>query len=302
MKYLIGCFLYISAFAIEPSSELLLQADQTNAEMSSFVAEFPYGKYEICQTKNGWQFYIDNRNDTVKGTLAEGRDWEPIIGILIQHFAKAGTVALDIGAHIGTQSLIMSRAVGPSGQVISFEPQLKIFRELYHNLSLNKCAHNTFLLRNAVGDKEQVVEMCAEGSGNEGGVGIGKGGDEARMITVDSLNLTNVSFIKMDIEGYEFPAIQGARNTIISSQPVIIFEALGLGLKNPSGGGIQSHAIALPSGSGEQNFNALMGFFDSLNYSVFRIDETNFIAFPFRKYTPQSRHHFLRPKYHRIKK
>ena len=41
------------------------------------------------------------------------------------------------------------------------------------------------------------------------------------VITVDSLSLDNVSFIKFDVEGSECEAIEGARSTILKSRPVM---------------------------------------------------------------------------------
>lgn len=43
-------------------------------------------------------------------------------------------------------------------------------------------------------------------------------------ITIDSLNLDNVSFIKLDIEGMEHKALQGAIETLKKCRPMIVFE------------------------------------------------------------------------------
>lgn len=45
-----------------------------------------------------------------------------------------------------------------------------------------------------------------------------------RTILLDSLGLNKVDFIKMDIEGYEYPALVGATQTILKWKPIICIE------------------------------------------------------------------------------
>jgi hypothetical protein len=46
----------------------------------------------------------------------------------------------------------------------------------------------------------------------------------ATEMTLDSLGLTDVSFMKIDIEGYEYYALLGAVDTITACRPVILYE------------------------------------------------------------------------------
>jgi FkbM family methyltransferase len=47
---------------------------------------------------------------------------------------------------------------------------------------------------------------------------------EVRRITIDSLDLSDVSFIKLDVEGHELPALLGAANTIDRDGPLLLIE------------------------------------------------------------------------------
>jgi hypothetical protein len=47
------------------------------------------------------------------------------------------------------------------------------------------------------------------------------------MIPLDSLDLTNVSFMKVDVDGCDDIFLDGAKNTILRNRPVIIMEILG---------------------------------------------------------------------------
>ena len=45
-----------------------------------------------------------------------------------------------------------------------------------------------------------------------------------KCITIDSLNIKDVDFIKIDVEQYEWFALQGAKETIETYHPVIMME------------------------------------------------------------------------------
>ena len=62
------------------------------------------------------------------------------------------------------------------------------------------------------------------GGHNKGGLGIGEGGESIDIITLDSLQLPGLDFLKIDVEGAEGLVIQGAAETIKKYKPVIFFE------------------------------------------------------------------------------
>jgi FkbM family methyltransferase len=90
-------------------------------------------------------------------------------------------------------------------------------------MHLNNCS-NIIFHRVALGDKHQIVEMNRSNSSNEGNTSVGFGGDTVEMQRLDDLRLTNVSLIKIDVEGYEDQVIEGALETILSQKPVLIVE------------------------------------------------------------------------------
>jgi FkbM family methyltransferase len=120
----------------------------------------------------------------------------------------------------------MSKYVGEKGNVIAFEPQLKLFSELAMNANLNQC-QNVSGYRCAVGGNFKQIEMNVAIIDNEGGTSIGTGGDIAEMIPLDSLHLQNVSLIKIDVENTENEVLKGAQETIRQNRPYIIIEILG---------------------------------------------------------------------------
>jgi FkbM family methyltransferase len=119
----------------------------------------------------------------------------------------------------------------------SFEPQAKMFCELCVNMDLNKC-HNITLHHNALGNEEKWIEIynpeerhgdleqdfMNEGHGTVTDAPENFTGDKAKQVRLDSFNLENISFIKIDVEGYEMEVIRGALETIKKNKPTMIIE------------------------------------------------------------------------------
>lgn len=165
------------------------------------------------------------------------------------------SVMLDIGAHIGSQSL-MSARVNPRCQILAFEAQEPMYRLLRKNLEENELL-NIVEARNVamghvchphVGTANFVEDLgvrypdCAYGGSetfNLGGIGLcGRSAREAAfvvpMVSVDSLGLPRVGYMKIDVEGFEPLVILGAQETITRCKPVIMFEACILALETLS--------------------------------------------------------------------
>ncbi|MBA3721546.1 MAG: FkbM family methyltransferase [Parachlamydiaceae bacterium] len=193
---------------------------------TGYMEKFQTEQYDILNIPTVGSFYIDRQSDIIKDVLRKGQEWEPNTKQIIEYSAVPNSIAVDIGAHIGTHSLTMSKCVGPEGKVFSFEPQRKIFREFVMNMKLNKIK-NVTAIRCALGALPGTIEMEATVVGNEGGTGIGTGGDKAPMFTLDQFNLDNVSFIKIDVENTEEHVLTGAMGTIMRNRPIILLEILG---------------------------------------------------------------------------
>jgi FkbM family methyltransferase len=135
----------------------------------------------------------------------------------LQHVKNKRT-ALDIGANVGLWSRDLVKYFD---QVIAFEP-VAMFREC---LEKNVTASNISVESVALGDSEGQVRMIIT-EGNTGHTHVdptGTGGD-TRIIQLDSLNLQNVDYIKIDCEGFEYRVLQGAKKTIQRCRPVVVIE------------------------------------------------------------------------------
>jgi FkbM family methyltransferase len=217
----------LSEYLNSDSAKTLLLHD--HRELLAYLKEFPRDQYNLCPTKNGFSYFIDKtgRHGGIKQFVSKGLVWEEAFFELMAKYIRPGSAVIDAGAFIGTHSLAMAKMTGPRGRVYAFEPQKKVFRELVFNLIENH-AQNVTPLRFALGDNNRIVEMEKPKNGHEATVRVGQGGDQVELRTLDSFKLRDISFMKIDVEGYEDQVLEGARQTLADNlYPPILIENVG---------------------------------------------------------------------------
>lgn len=168
----------------------------------------------------GW--YVPDLDDQMKELLPEdGRYQGGHLDAAVAYCRRRRTV-IDGGAHIGTWSRVFA---GLFDRVISFEPS----PDTFECLRLNVTAPNVELRNQAIGKKKGFVTMTLagfEGTKRERNVGsrYAVDGGTVERINVDSLGLTDLDLLKLDIEGGEVHALLGARATLARCRPVVLFE------------------------------------------------------------------------------
>jgi FkbM family methyltransferase len=170
--------------------------------------------------------------DLITKSLTEYGEWAENELTLIKKFMKEGDTVLDVGTYLGTHLLAFSRLVGDTGKAIGFEPQLGSFNRLSETVSVNKLKnveinnfalsdHATYLAKQKDGDVQKYNHGSFSLLDNE----EVKATEEAiKVVTLDSLELTHVDFIKIDAEGMESQVLYGGTGTIIKYQPIIFCE------------------------------------------------------------------------------
>ncbi len=197
-------------------------------ELKEYISNFPFEKYQIYKVENRDLYYVEKEStDYIKTEfIKKGIFYEVMVFEQLARYTRSGTIAIDVGGHIGMHTLNLSRLVGPGGVVCVFEPQLKLFTELVINMYLNN-VRNVKFHRKALGHEQKWVEMLPYCPLNEGGVGIGSGGERVEMHRLDDYYLQNVSIIKIDTEWFELEVIEGAKKTIVRNKPVMVVEIMG---------------------------------------------------------------------------
>jgi FkbM family methyltransferase len=140
---------------------------------------------------------------------------------LVQRLLKPGMRVLDVGANIGYYLLMLERAVGPTGEVICFEPFQPNVREFKRNLRQNAFP-NARLLEIAVGS-----EVCTTGLRdgiNSGVVEQGTGVQDVAVGRLDQLVDEPVDWIKIDVDGYEGQVLEGATGLLERDRPILFLE------------------------------------------------------------------------------
>jgi FkbM family methyltransferase len=152
---------------------------------------------------------------------------------MLLSFVRPGDCVLDIGAHIGTFSVPLGKAVGETGRVISFEPVPEHFELLRRNISRNNLDNTVQPVNAAVGNASTPLYINRV-TGNSGATNFSHGaGDPMNGIPVIALDTwwgsrpglpAGVQAIKIDVEGMEHEALSSAAKIIDESRPVVHFE------------------------------------------------------------------------------
>jgi len=193
--------------------------------ISNLFGEDVYGKlYAFCQSRR----------------LQKGRNKYSEAEInLLPSFVRSGDVVIDIGANFGQYTYPLSKLVGVSGRVFSFEPVRSTFKILQNIIKRLKLT-NVELLNLALGENNGEVEFiipidsfgvqniyCAHLCGQKENI---KGIKETvRMISLDELRaelplLRRAVFIKCDVEGQELMVLKGGRALLSECHPIIFCE------------------------------------------------------------------------------
>ncbi len=146
----------------------------------------------------------------------------------ILNAVKPNDIVLDVGAHIGYFSMLMSKIVGDSGRIYSFEPRPLNHKMLTKNIEVNNCS-NVTIIKSAIGNFTGEVNFDATTGTGTGHVS-NDGNISVAITTIDkfcSSEDVKPSFIKIDIEGGEVEALHGAKQTILKYKPTILLATHG---------------------------------------------------------------------------
>jgi len=190
------------------------------------------GKLGVYKTPLG-NFYLpmDAPEDVVINCIKEGNIFEPEVVEVAKRFIKEGTAVLDVGANFGQMSLIFADLTGSDGIVYSFEAQKSIFDMLKKNLSINNI-HNVEALFNAVYFESNKTfhfpEPDFQRFASYGSYNLpldAAEGQEVKSLKIDDIKIEKpISFMKVDIQGCDLFAMQGAVETIKKHRMPILFE------------------------------------------------------------------------------
>ncbi|NBB80184.1 MAG: FkbM family methyltransferase [Verrucomicrobia bacterium] len=157
-----------------------------------------------------------------------------------QQILESGSIVLDIGANIGAHALPMAKLCGKQGAVHAFEPTVYAVNKLKENFNLNPDLQTSLSIHHALLNADglafksasipsswQLNDVNGEEKHPQHG-GSYKSIGAATPMTVDDFmeanRLDHLDLIKLDVDGNEWPVLQGAVATINRFAPPILME------------------------------------------------------------------------------
>lgn len=209
---------------------------------------FDFGEFKL---------YID-QHDTLQ-VAGHGRFEETEFNTLLS-FLREDSIIIDIGANMGYYTVRAAQKV-KRGKVIAFEPDPGNFSILQKNVAINQLS-NVVLNNAAVSNRTETMRLYKHPF-NVGDYRLYNDGDFTEFVDVPTLQLDDVvseriDLIKIDVQGFEYFALSGARQLLTKFYPVVFSEFWPRGLRN--------------SGASPAMYLAMM---EELGYAVSLINETN---------------------------
>lgn len=138
-------------------------------------------------------------------------------------YVKSFDTAIDAGAHIGIHSVAICKRFK---KVHAFEANQENYECLRRN---TEGKENVSVHHSALGQHCGNTKIESRETENSGDRQIGfstdmENYDRVPCVTVDSLHLLSLGFIKIDVQGFEAPVLMGASETIQKFRPVVMFE------------------------------------------------------------------------------
>ena len=163
----------------------------------------------VVPTENSfWVLYGQHTKPTYLEDAGHGQQAQRDAAL---EYVKQWRVCLDIGSNIGQWTRPLAKRFE---SIVCFEPNPN-FRECFKKNIQEK---NVLLWPYGLSDREHKAKQDF----NSTVLHEDDGDIDCR--TLDSFGLTNVDFVKIDVDGFEVALLNGAKQTLIKNNPVINIE------------------------------------------------------------------------------
>jgi FkbM family methyltransferase len=157
----------------------------------------------------------------------------------IERYVRQGDTVIDIGANIGAHTLKMAEYVGETGRVLAFEPTKWAFEKLQINMGLNprlasriNAAQMFLSERSSLSAPASIPSswnlLAEKGETHPVHGGTDKPLTNSGVTSLDDfleqIEVREISFIKMDVDGFESLVLRGAARTLREYRPPILLE------------------------------------------------------------------------------
>lgn len=141
----------------------------------------------------------------------------------IKQYIVPDSVIFDVGANIGNHSLYFTR-VCKAKTVFAFEPCKSTFSILKKNIEINQLEDKIIPYNVACGDTDTKGEMIIRKDAGSNSVEPNECGT-VQIIKIDNQIIKDkISFIKIDVEGFEYHVLCGMKKLLQRDNPSILIE------------------------------------------------------------------------------
>ena len=208
-------------------------------QLQKFFQDKTFKPYRINKNCDGLSFDfvigdLDGQEWYIPSISSSDSDLNQEMGFLKEKLIEPGDVIFECGTHHGWTTLLLSKWVGDTGQVIGFEINPHNARIAKQNMELNSIG-NVTIEQKATGAAEGKVRMFRKSNASVTPKNIISWGmiknliygvEDVEMISLDSYaKQKNIkpTLLKIDVEGYEAEVLKGAKN-ILKNTPKLEIE------------------------------------------------------------------------------
>lgn len=214
---------------------ILLDSEEFAGARPSFV---------VVDMVHGVKVVVDPREPEFGRHIVGGGIWEPHIVDAIRSHLSPGDTFIDIGGNVGVMSFQAADAVGATGRVIAFEPNMRNVDAFRRGIVANGF-DNVLLLPLALSDHRHMIGLTAASNAKVMGDAVAtQSADVVQAVAADEMlaGEARIDLVKIDIEGFELPALRGMDRALRRHRPKILCEFNPLCLR--AQGGIDPRLLA----------------------------------------------------------
>ena len=160
---------------------------------------------------NGSRFRVRTGETGLTGNIYAGLHEFPDMGFLL-HVLRDDDLFIDVGANVGSYTILACAAIGASAY--AFEPIPNTYKRLVENMRLNHLENRVKCVNIGMGSEPASIVFTS--NMDTGNHVLASGEQSDNTISVDVSTLDKVlsgespAVMKIDVEGYEIPVLEGA--------------------------------------------------------------------------------------------